>query len=56
MEMLMFLVLPAMVWAGVGLTELYNRDGGWFGKWFIGMFLFCMAFTMFLAQVIVCNI
>ena len=56
MEMLMFLVLPAMGFAGVALVQLYERDGGWFGKWFFGQLLFCMAFTLFFAQMIICNI
>ena len=54
-EYIMFLVLPAMMWAGVSLAAMYERDGG-FAKYIAGQLLFGVALSLFLAQVILCNI
>ena len=53
MECIMYVVLPAMFFAGVGLTETTDARTP---LWFVGYAGVATALALFLAQVVLCNI
>lgn len=53
MELIMYIVIPAMFFAGVGLTETVDARTP---LWFVGYASVAVALALFFAQVILCNI